>query len=360
MDNLIQSGKYKDYSEIITVAINNLSVIETEISEKNSLIINGENKIINQEIFKPVEENNISKYNNSENVQNVKLDIKNIEVPIIFRLEGLDKKKPIIAAPPNDFWATGQEVPLDRWLLGHYNKLLPSKASIRAIAHLVINKKNGIVFEEAREQISKVIMELAKYLAFIDKNNNTSRDDALATAFPAEDKNLDKSITRYLNHFVANINKNGQLTGLLIDYKLINYSSGKNPKLMLTETGWKFSKLENQILDKEAALPIKKFTDEEKTFLTNHIKQNIPAEDFAFRIILEAITNNKNSPEKIDEYLTKYIGKQRSIDLSKSFLSSQRSGAMSRMVDLGLIFRIRDGVRVNYKVTDFGKQYIKQ
>jgi hypothetical protein len=44
--------------------------------------------------------------------------------------------------------------------------------------------------------------------------------------------------------------------------------------------------------------------------------------------------------------------------LSESFLASQRSGAISRMEDLRLVLRVRDGVRVFYDVTDIGERYM--
>ncbi len=44
---------------------------------------------------------------------------------------------------------------------------------------------------------------------------------------------------------------------------------------------------------------------------------------------------------------------------SRAFLSTQRAGAISRMTDLGLVVRVREGLRVAYVASHFGKQYLE-
>jgi hypothetical protein len=43
--------------------------------------------------------------------------------------------------------------------------------------------------------------------------------------------------------------------------------------------------------------------------------------------------------------------------VSDSFVTTQRSGLMSRMADLALVTRARDGVRVSYVITESGSSY---
>jgi hypothetical protein len=164
---------------------------------------------------------------------------------------------------------------------------------------------------------------------------------------------------QYASQFVASVNKEGQVSGLLFDLKLINYSGGKKPRLLLTEVGWKFAVLQNPILDNVQETPSQKFSNEEITFFLNHIALSIPAEDFAYCTILSLISESSDTPDIIDAALQKYVPQDTNRNLSKSFLSSQRSGAISRMADLGLVTRVRDGVRVSYTVTDAGKKYMQ-
>lgn len=111
--------------------------------------------------------------------------------------------------------------------------------------------------------------------------------------------------------------------------------------------------------DLQVRLPTEKFSTEEREFLVHHIATAVPAEAFAYRSILEAVKAGHNTPEKLDAALKAYVSPDRAEDLSQSFLSSQRSGAVSRMSDLDLIGRQRDGTRVTYAVTDEGRAFLE-
>lgn len=199
---------------------------------------------------------------------------------------------------------------------------------------------------------------MGSFLAHRDKQNGTKRDDALSTAFPSPDREVEKSRLRYANQFVATVSKQGRVSGLLMDLKLINHTGGKNPRLKLTEAGWGFAELRNPVLDGDTKTA-QKFTAEERSFFLNHISSSVPAEDFAYRAILTAVDGGAQTPEKLDTALQRYVSQDAGRSLTKSFLASQRSGAASRMADLGLITRERDGVKVSYVVTDLGGQYVE-
>jgi hypothetical protein len=279
---------------------------------------------------------------------------------VVFRLDGISGSPPSLADLPDDIWAIRQEIPLDRWFFGQYNRLLPAKASCRALAHLLIDQPRGVLLDDATGQIAAEAAVLGDFLAYHDKQNGVGRDDALSTAFPSTGENSDKSRLRYANQFVASVNKQGQVSGLLIDLKLINSRGGrKAARLMLTEVGWEFATMPNPILDDSQERPTQKFSESERDLLLTHIAQSVPVEDFAYRTILATIVKGENTPDTIDAALLRDIPQDTDRSLSKSFLSSQRSGAISRMTDLGLVKRVRNGVRVSYVVTDIGKRYLQ-
>jgi hypothetical protein len=147
---------------------------------------------------------------------------------------------------------------------------------------------------------------------------------------------------------------------LLVDLKLVNYRRGKEPLLLLTEPGLEFAKLPNPILDEPMNLngtSRPRFTEEEIQFLLDHIARHVPVEDSAFRTILSALTSGINSPELLDENLTSILppGKKK---VSEAFVTTQRSGAISRMSDLEMVLRRRDGIRVRYEATTRGLIYL--
>jgi DNA-binding HxlR family transcriptional regulator len=86
----------------------------------------------------------------------------------------------------------------------------------------------------------------------------------------------------------------------------------------------------------------------------------VPAEAFAFRTLIQAIAEGAITPDKLDEALRVHVPTETNRSLSPSFLTSQRSGALSRMADLGLIARKRKGVRVSYTITPAGEALVRE
>jgi hypothetical protein len=252
-------------------------------------------------------------------------------------------------------------VPLDRWVLGQFNRLLPAKANARALIRLFMESGHGMAIPATSERIAKEAAALGEYLSALDTQKGLARDDALATAFPSMGEDAEKGRTRYANQFVVYQSGRGELSGLLVDFKFVNVTGSKKERLLVPTTfAWEFARLPNPVLDGQLQQGAEKFTPEEKALLLRHILTSVPAEAFAYRAILEAVRQGHNSPDKIDAALKAYVPADRREKLSQSFLASQRSGAISRMSDLGLIARQRDGVRVSYAVTDAGAALLDQ
>jgi len=277
--------------------------------------------------------------------------------PSIFRAVEHRSAEKQIAPTPDDVWRTGQPVPIERWIFGQLNRLLPAKASCRAIANLAATNGKRKP-DELASAIAKEASALGAYLRHLDEAENRGRDETFSTAFPGAGLSAEKGILRYANQFVVSTNSNDQLSGLLVSLKFINRVKGPRSPIGLTEAGWTFAALGNPILDQSSAPIQDRFSDEEKDFLLTHIANHVPAERFAYRSILEAIQTGSNSPDALDEALSKYRSKSDHGEPSSSFLSSQRSGAVSRMSDLGMIERCRSGVRVEYAVTEIGKKFL--
>jgi len=369
MDGLLQTGSYKDYGEVIATAVANLSMLQAEVARNGAIIIGDTSPPVPaptppapptvraMETAQGTPARKPAKATRRKPAERPPLSIADLaDIPEHLLLAGLARPTKVTVAPfPDDVWTHGATVPLDRWVFGQCNKLLPAKVSCRALAHLLMGEHRGVVLEDAAMQIAADARQLGRELRYYDDQHGTDRDTALAVAFPSADE--EKSLTRYANQFVANVNKFGQVSGLLMDLKLVNYVKTKEFRLLLTEVGWQFATLRNPVLDGFPPANTDKFSDEEITFLLGHICRSVPAEDFAYRAIINGITGGASSPEQIDACLGQFVTPARKESLSKSFLSSQRSGAVSRMVDLGLLQRSRDGVKVSYVVTQRGQEY---
>jgi hypothetical protein len=175
------------------------------------------------------------------------------------------------------------------------------------------------------------------------------RDDALALGFPSSAEKAEKSRLRYANQFVGSLNKRGVLSGLLVDLKLVNLMDTRKPRIQLTKPGWDFALLHNPVLDEKDPTGAK-FTSEERSFLIEHIQNTVPNEAFAYRVLLNAILAGANNPDALDEAVQPHVPR-REKRITREFITTQRSGAISRMADLGLVTRERSGVRVTYSVT---------
>ena len=364
LDNLMKTEQHKDYGDVISSAIHNLFVLEGELGEGDILVIEDEgetsenNKPIIMSASAPQQTKKIDDGRQHETEISRKSTSPN-SIPTLFKLMNLIEAHLNLSKIPGDIWIPGQNVPVDRWLFGQFNRLLPAKASCRAIANLQMDSTNGISLDEGSMTIAEQAAVLGTYLNSLDERMGNSRDVAVATAFPAEGEDSIKSRIRYATQFVGSMNKAGQLSGLLIGLKLINLVSMRQKNIRLTKPGLEFALLTNPVLDNGDQVPDARFSTDEIQFLLNHISREVPAEDSAYRMILQLIGDGLMTPGDLDAALEVEVSQERSQKVSPSYLSSQRSGAISRMTDLSLIERVRDGVKVSYVLTNLGRIYME-
>lgn len=372
MDTLMRQGRYRDYSELVSVAVSNLLLLTEKLGDQGVLVIGSDAQEIKQQGLSNDKQSSFSvntvrevvRKTSSRILRNMhpsdSLPAKQGEnsVPSIFLSVDSTVEPAALAQPADDEIIAGQEISLDRWLFGQYNKLLPAKANCRALAHLAKNSPAGVSVEDAAHKISDAAADFGGYLAEHDRKYDVGRDEAFSTAFPQSGPGEEKSRIRYGNQFVGAVNSQGQLSGLLFEYKLANLSQNNPDNILLTRAGWDFALIPNPVMDGKQDSLSSKFSAEETQWVMEHIRRYVPVEDFAFRSLLTAIVGGANTPGKLDGALAALIPINSGRSLSPSFLTSQRSGAISRMADLGLLARIRSGVRVSYSVTDMGISYI--
>jgi hypothetical protein len=370
MDVLLSKNHYRDYSELVAVAVDNLWMLELEVAEKGAFII-GEGPATPAstppatlaENNKPLKKTKgpvsaPTRQGIAAKAPSVYAKAAPLVIPDLFLADGLDSLS-INAAeiPPTE--NAEKTFMLDRWLFGQYNKLLPAKVNCRALLRFAAEHPDGALLGEITPQIGKAATMLGDYLAEHDRRHQIGRDNSLATAFPRSGSEAEKSRARYVNQFVGSVNSQGILSGLLWDYRLAALAPGDNVRLMPTKPAVQFARLSNPVLDTCQTDPAQKFSPEEATFLLGHIRDHVPVEIFTFRTLIQAITDGADTPDKLEEALRSLVPTESSRSLSPSFLTSQRSSALSRMADLGLIGRQRKGVRVSYVITERGRYFIE-
>lgn len=343
LDELLKLGRYKDISEAVSVALSNQLLLYRHARDAGGSFV----VTANDASAIPPRKSSRAERGSDR-----------LSIPTIFSTrrelpEGLD-----LAPVPGDAFVANASVPVDRWIFGQYNKLLPVKASCRALASMTADNR-GIPLAKAASEIATQASELGAYLRNIDKTNGLSREESLAVAFPVtESDTADKARLRYANQFVGTVTKQGQLSGLLADLKLIAMNSGRGGRIYLTKAGWEFAVLDNPILDTSSISTVK-LGEREVEFLIDHIGSHVPAENCAYRTILKACAEGANTPEKLDRYLSNTVSPRAGLPFTNAFIATQRSGAISRMSDLGLIARQREGIKVTYVATQRGHEYTR-
>ena len=370
LDGLVSTGAYTDHSEVIAAAVANLVLMEADFAGKSAVILTPpadfKSPIVEVEEGQFVG-NTTHRAQPAEEFAGCVVSAQPLtrtpqqrwEVPAIFQHTSLPESEPLgLSDLPPDTWHQGQEIPLERWILGQFNRMLPAKVNARALIHLFA-KKGPLSIDSASQQVANEALELSDFLEHWDAVHKPPRDEALATAFPSRRKNPEKGCRRYANQFVVYQNGRGELSGLMSDLKLINVEVRRRERFIVpTHTAWGFARLENPVLDGQCVAELLKFSDDERSYLLEHILHGVPVESFAYKSILEAVDTGETTPEKLDQWLKRFVSADRSTEYSQSFLTSQRSGAISRMSDLGLIRRQREGVRVFYSVTEDGRAFL--
>jgi hypothetical protein len=350
LDSLVQSGKFRDAGEVITMALVNYEVLHRAMADGRGLVTSGSLIVQDAESTSHPVETRVP-------AGSALAAAAPLRVPAIFSLkittlEGLDLPPVENATAPDSLSPKG-------WLWGQYNRFLPAKATCRALLNLNREHPTGLPVDQAANKISYEACVLGDVLASSDQLYRRSRELALGAAFPTTGINGGESRSRFQTQFVAALKQN-KLTGLPAELRLVTTDTSKEAHLRLTAAGAAFAVLPNPILDGEPATGGRKWTDTETRFLLDHIKRAVPVEASAYAAIIEGIEAGENTPDKLDAYLRRRFGLQGANEIKPTFLSTQRTGVVSRMADLDLLYREKSGLRVTYSLTHIGQHFGSQ
>jgi hypothetical protein len=351
LENLLKSGLYRDASEAICVSLINYDVIQRE-AQHNARV-----QISRADLFddkSPLVHGSNARPPNLQ-AANAEYVVRGQRIPDIFRLP----KNAITAdqfPPAADGPCKTQLVGPKHWLFGQYNKLLPVKVTLRGVLNLLASHSDGVPVAEATRTISTEAWVLGDYFDNLDEKNGASRENALATAFPTTRGSGSPGQSRFANQFVVSVNAEGIATGLPIALKFAAYVDEKTPRVILSREGANFALLENPLLDQESTGQTK-FSPAEVSFLVDHILKHVPEERSAFKIILGALSDGATTPKALDSFLSSNYADS---TMTRAFLSLQRSGVISRLIDLQLVRRLREGTRVTYAVAESAADLLRE
>jgi hypothetical protein len=336
---LLSSGRYPDSSVAISTALSNQALLDAAVQKAGGTLIPDVSGA------------------STEGVGATKVArppvAQSLGVPELF-------SQPLTEADSAAFVTAPAAEPTDApggpkdWLWGQFNKLLPLKTTTRALFNILSEDANTSS-SEAANRITAASAQLAALLRQIDKTRGYAREDALASAFPSDTQSKEKSMIRFCEQFVFG-SGSFATSSLPFEFRFVAVPVGRKDSIRLTPEGAAFAALRNPLLDADAAAATAKFSPEELSFLRGHVLKAVTAERAALIALLSGIRAGSNSPETLDAYLREQFPQQAST-LTPALLATQRSGAIARAIDLMLIRRRREGVRVFYEVEQAGHDF---
>ena len=211
-----------------------------------------------------------------------------------------------------------------------------------------------VSFDEWFAEIWSTSPSTRRSLAEIDFSQNTPRGEQLTSGFPT---NTDKSINRFVNHFCADIYRDGKIVGFPSHLGLIKGSSDRN-NVSLTDAGLEYVRLDNPILD--GPLPyVSTMSEGEVRFMIKQIKSHLPSTWKFMIFVLNSVNNGFCTPDKLSEAIGTNYGYGSQNDWNSAQTSTYRTGAIGLLGDMSLIERKRDGRRVSYSLTKNGERELE-
>jgi hypothetical protein len=359
LEALMQSGQFRDVSEAISAALVSYQVIHRAVSKGNPVVVGGD-------VPAPTPATKV------QAAASPASPMSKTGVPVLFQMQEIGLEELMLQAVPNSPFTL---LPPTRWFFGQYNKFLPVKASCRGLLNLLAKNRNGVPLPEAADSISTAAGHLGDYLLDLDANSDRTREEAFASAFPTRASLGSGSQIRFANQFVGDLRQPKQLenqpreskfNGFPAALKFMVCADGRTPLLNLTRPGAEFAQLESPVLDCGAQTPNRKFSEAETAFLLAHVRRCVPEEASAYFSVVEGIQKGANTPDTLDQYLCERFSlsvapiANEDNQITQTFLTTQRTGAISRMVDLGLVTRAKEGLRVTYDVTQAANTFRSQ
>jgi len=325
MNKQVHSGRYKSPQDFIIAAIQNQVYIESqETVETDSEVLKS------QEYSAPPSFSFAAPMTKKVAIQLLSSDVAQVKT-----------------VPLKDFQRPS-------FLWGQYNRFFPVKIVTRVAANLAREySAEYVLLGELQEKSAQIARELGKVIERKDKQLGRKRGTIISAGLPIG-RDQDKAKSRFKNQFVGYMAGN-RIEGAAPALKFLDMMKDEKNSVLagITDFGLRFASLSNPVIDLEdysAAL-----SAEEVEFLLDHIASEVLGEAKLIRLILTGVREGVATPEELNDRVKTY-----SSDWKRNEVVMMRSGVVSRMSELGLLERRKDGVKVTYLLTDLGQKYLER
>jgi hypothetical protein len=250
-----------------------------------------------------------------------------------------------------------------RPLWGQMNRFAPAKVTLRILGNILARSKTDwadlkVVSASVCEQ-APIIKET---LQNRDKTDGRKRGEGFSAAFPIEQK---PSLQRFASQYVGYLAKeSGEPQGLLADLSFVNIrkSPEGTTEIGLTEPGILFAKLPSPLIDtvlllgKQASFAV---SLEEAKFLFAHLEKHRPGESEFLKYVARRVGEGASNPTSLLTAVDDYFKQdRRGMTITEAVLGTMRTGAVSKLVELGMIAITKDGARSIYQLTEYSKEIL--
>lgn len=264
------------------------------------------------------------------------------------------------AVPPRVSLPTLDSGSTTRPLWGQMNRFAPAKVSLRILANVLARAKTEwadlkVVTAAVGEQ-APLIKEM---LHNKDKADARKRGEGFYAAFPKDQR---PSLQRFASQYVGYLAKmSGEPQGLLAEMSLVNIRKSPDGivEIGLTEPGYQFSAMASPLIDivllqgKPAAFAL---SLEEARFLFAHLEKFRPGELEFLKYVARRIGEGSSTPTALLTAVDDYFKQNpRGMTITDAVLGTMRTGAVSKLVELGIIAINKDGAKSTYQVTQYSK-----
>jgi hypothetical protein len=254
------------------------------------------------------------------------------------------------------------EIERPNYLWGQYNRFFPVKIAVRVAANLIGRHESGYVsLGEVQEISAEAARLVGKESEKMDRKYGRKRGTIIAAGLPIG-RDADKAKFRFKNQFVGHMISKiendttvNRIYGAAPALKFLDMKKGERNSVQLgvTDFGLKFSSLPNPVIDQHDFSTA--LSGEEAEFLLDHIASHVPEEARLMRLILAAVRDGIATPSELNAQ----VQAQRS-DWNDNEAAMMRAGIVSRIGELRLLERRKQGVKVTYLLTGLGEKYLEK
>jgi len=244
---------------------------------------------------------------------------------------------------------------------GQVNRLAPSKFVVRLLLNsLVSSDEKSIDLKRFSAEAAEKATEFRLFLKKRDKTNRI-RGTELYVAFSKRDPS---SQQRFLNYYVGKASSQKWTDSVLTGLSFANIKETDEGAVVieLAEPGLQFAILHSPLIDDfflDGKQIASSFSDEETSFLLEHIRNTRPGEYDFLRYTLASIKKGADTPTKLKDKVNEFLkGRDLGFKFSEKVAITMQIGATGRLIELGLLKIEKQAQKSKYVASEKGENLV--